>query len=198
METESKRYTPEMSNAELLTSTEPAFKWTAQRERAVQLVADDALTDKEIAAELGIGWQTLEAWKRRTEFAGRVADTVGTLRASVLRYEIGKKHRRIAKLQKLIDRIEALIEARADAAAHGFYGKHELAPGVETGLIVGKHVMSAKGDTRVQWQFDVALVKEYRAALEQAAHELGQLSEKLEITQETLIRRYVGVDVESV
>lgn len=187
-----------MTNAELLAATEPAFGWTEQRERAAQLLAEDQRTDQEIAEAVGVALPTLARWKTRSEFAGRVADNVGQLRASALRYEIAKKHRRIAKLQKLIDRIESLFEARADAADSGFYGEREIAPGVETGLIVGKHVMSAKGDTRVQWQFDAALVKEYRAALEQTARELGQLTEQIEIKQETLVRQYVGVNVEEV
>jgi hypothetical protein len=46
-----------------------AFRLTARRVKAAQLVAEDALTDIQIAAKVGISERQLERWKRQPAFA---------------------------------------------------------------------------------------------------------------------------------
>jgi uncharacterized protein YjcR len=48
------------------------FRWDARREEAADLVAGDWITDREIAAKVGIHVVTLERWKQRPEFRARV------------------------------------------------------------------------------------------------------------------------------
>lgn len=170
----------------------PPFQWNERRERAAFLLAEDELTDAEIAEAVGVCRDTLTSWKRRDEFRARMSEHVKTLETAIVHIGITRKRNRIARLQRMVDRLEALIEARAQDDEYD-------APGGETGLVTTRPVVSAKGD-RVEYEhkFDAALVREHRATLEMVAKELGQLSEKVEIAQETIVRRYVGVDVESV
>jgi transcriptional regulator with XRE-family HTH domain len=170
----------------------PAFQWTERRERAAFLLAEDELTDEQIAAECGVTRQTLATWKRRGEFRDRMSEHVKALESAIVHIGVTRKRNRIARLQRVVDRLEALIEARAADREYN-------APGQDTGLVVSKPIFSAKGDAlEYEHKFDAALVREYRATLEQVAKELGQLSEKIEIEQETIVRRYVGVDMEDV
>ena len=178
----------------ILRATSGAFEWTPQRERAAQLIAENELELVEIAAAVGVQRMTLYRWRNADEFAGRVADLQGQIAASALRQTIGKKHRRIQYLQELMERQRAAMDARAARAAADPDAPAEAA----TGLFESKTVMSASGKTKTDWKFDAQLVREYRQTLEQAARELGQISDKVEVSGETIIRRYVGVDVESV
>lgn len=172
-----------------------AWQWTEQRERAAALLAADELSDEKIAKELGIGRTTLHEWKQHPEFAERVRENVAAIRMDVLRVPIAKKHERVAMLERLRQKMDRVIAKRAER-----YAADPDAPAeAGTGLMVRKHVTSAPdGVVGFDWTADVALLKEYRATLEQAAKELGQLVDKQEISGDTLVRRYVGVDVDAV
>jgi len=45
-----------------------AFDWTKQREEAVALLADDKLSDEEIARRIGVGERTFARWKKEPAF----------------------------------------------------------------------------------------------------------------------------------
>lgn len=167
----------------------PAFKWSEPRERAAYLLAEDALTDTEIAREVGISRETLNQWKRRAEFQERMSEHIAKLGLALLDQGIARKRNRIARLQRIVDRIEHVIEARAASA--------EIDEEA-SGMVASKPIFSALGDLEREYKFDAALVREYRATLEQAAKELGQLTEKVEVAQETIVRRYIGVSIEDV
>lgn len=174
--------------------TPGGWKWNTERERAAQLVAENEMDFATIAAAIGVSRKTLHNWRNVDEFSGRVADLQGQIAASSLRQTIGKKHKRIAYLQELMERQRAAMDARAARASADPEAPAEAA----TGLFESRTIMSASGKTKTDWKFDAALVREYRQTLEQAARELGQISDKVEVSGETIIRRYVGVDVESV
>lgn len=156
----------------------PEFRWTEPRERAAFLLAEDELSDEEIAAEVGVHRATLATWKRRSEFRERMREHVKALEAEIVHIGITRKRNRLARLQRLLDRQER------------FMADHKLA--------VERPVFSQDGELAYETKYDAGLSREYRATLEQVAKELGQLSEKIQIEQETIIRRYVGVDMEDV
>jgi len=170
------------------------WTWTAARERAAVLFAENEMDVQSIAASVGVDRVTLHRWRQVDEFSGRVADLQGQIAASSLRQAIGKKHKRIAYLQDLADRQRAAMDARGRRAAADPDAPLEA----QTGLFESKTIMSASGKTKTDWKFDAPLVREYRQTLEQAARELGQISDKLEVSGETIVRRYVGVDVDAV
>lgn len=170
------------------------FGWNEKRERAAVMLAADEVSDALISEACGINEVTLNVWKKHPDFAERVRDETAAIRTGALRYAIAKKHKRIAKLNLLAERMEAAVDARAAEAT----ADQDAPPEARTGLFNRKTVMSASGKERRDYVFDATLVREYRATLEQAARELGQLVDRAEIQTETIIRRYVGVDVEQV
>ena len=187
--------TPQPDNTELDTDdvavgpNAPAFAWTDQRERAAFLTAEDALTDEQIAREVGISRSLLFKWRRRPEFAARVSAHLATLAEGVVTIGVARRRNRVMRLQMLIDRMDRVMDARA---------KNATIDEERSGLVVRKPHFSSEGDLEWEYKFDGGFVQQYRATMEQAAKELGQLNEKIEITTETMTRRYEGVNVEAV
>ncbi len=86
--------------------------------------------------------------------------------AALLEFGIAAKAERVRRLQNIIDRIEGVIEARAAAAIDA---GEDAVPGMETGLLVKE---PRKGG--FVYAVDTGAIREYRAALEQAAKECGE------------------------
>lgn len=184
-------------------SLDKPFEWNEARTKAAVLVAEDEITDEDIAAACGVSRTTLHEWKQIKTFQDRIAEHLAELDRAMMRYAISKRRKRIGKLQRAIDKVEVVIDERA-ALGNNARGAVDLdvlgalAPGSDSGLLVSKPIFSHNGDLAYEWKFDAALVREYRALMEQAAKELGQLQDRLEITGETLVRQYVGVNIEDV
>jgi hypothetical protein len=73
------------NGCEQMTPNDTVFRWDARREEAADLVAGDWLTDRAIAAKLGIHVATLERWKQRREFKARVDEHVSAYRERLMR-----------------------------------------------------------------------------------------------------------------
>ena len=71
--------------------TSPPWKWTKRRALAAVLVAEDELTDDEIAGRVGIKRLQLWRWKQRPEFSARVAEIANRIGALALRRAIGRR-----------------------------------------------------------------------------------------------------------
>lgn len=179
-------------------------KWTSKHERAVPLVAEDKLSDEEIAAELEITRQWLDKWKRDPQFQERVAAYREEVRAALVAKGIRDKENRLRDLQMLRDAHVGTIEARKrDERLRGV-------PGAEHGLIVAEpvivrvfeHAPVRLGDPTdpddeivviddrdylapakrsvmdYKYTSDTATAKELRETLKQAAIEMGEWNEK--------------------
>jgi hypothetical protein len=143
-----------------------------KQQRAAALCAEDELTDEEIAASVGISRTTLHR----------------------LKYEPLFLDKRVECLDMLHQKSLAVIQARADAMP-------DDAPGTNTGLMVRQVKQIGTGPNAVtieEFQIDAALMKEIRAIQEQAAAELGQKVDKVAVTGDVIVRRYVGVQPEDV
>ncbi len=174
------------------------WKWTKRREQAALLVAQDELTDEGIAAAVGVTRQALAKWKRRPEFAERVAATVEELRQAILARGIADKVERIRRLDDLAGRLQrVMVERAADPTMRDV-------PGGGTGLLVrqaklvkvyssdrepgagddeGETLYSAKRDVIVyEYPVDTGLTRELREAMKQAAVEKGEWAERHEHT----------------
>jgi hypothetical protein len=68
-----------------MTQNVPGFRWDGRRDEAAELVAGGWLTDRAIAAKLGIHVATLERWKQRPEFRVRVEGIVAAYRDELAR-----------------------------------------------------------------------------------------------------------------
>lgn len=171
------------------------FNWTAPREKAAVLVAEDEQTDKAIAAAVGITERTLERWKQHPTFTARVAEHVQALEAEMLKFSIAKRRKRVAALDDRWKRMQALIAARAEDLAEDIGGG-------DTGLLVHQVRAIGNGENQQiidQYAVDTGLLKELREHEKQAAQELGQWTEKTDVTSGgQAIKAYIGVDVEAV
>ena len=151
------------------------FRWSPLKERAAVLVAEDDLSDAAIADTLGINRRQLTRWRQHPEFAARVAEHVSALEAAMMRLAIAKKRRRVARLERDWQRMQDLIDARAEEMAD--------VTGGDTGLLVrqtkvvgtGKNVQIIE-----EYVFDRALIAELRDTEKQAAQELKQWSETVD------------------
>jgi hypothetical protein len=158
---------------------ETEFRWTGRRHEAAQLLADAELPDWEIAGQLGIGRATLSRWKAAPGFAARVKQIADELGAVALRYAIGRRARRVAWLD---DRHKEMLQIIAERAAAP---EMQGVPGGTTGLLCRtvKSIGSGPSAREVEeYEVDTALLKEMREHLKQAAVELGQWSEKADVT----------------
>jgi len=195
-------------------TTHAPFKWTGRSDRAAVLVAEDLRTDEEIAKEAGVTKRQLERWKQHPEFAARVDQVGEQLRAAVLAEGISRRENRVAALNDRWQRLQQVIEARAEDMPD--------VPGGSTGLLVRQVklvkvystttnpddvdepdeadvLISAKLSQEVaEYAVDTGLLKELREHERQAAQELGQWTEKSEHSGELLIREYIGVPLDQV
>jgi len=155
------------------TATSPLFAWTTQRRQAAFLVAEDRLTDAQIAAEIGGSRRQLARWKAHPLFAEQVATIIADQHAALRETGITEKQVRVADLDDLRRRLWHILEARATDPSM------QDMPGGATGLLV-RHTHMVAGQVAQEYRLDVALLREMRALLKQASMELGQWGQPLE------------------
>jgi hypothetical protein len=85
---------------------------TARRVKAAQLVAEDTLTDEQIAAKVGITKRQLERWKRQPAFAELVTTTAEAMAAEIRGKGLVELSNRVDALNKRWSRMHAVIEER--------------------------------------------------------------------------------------
>jgi len=169
------------------------FQWDERRNLAAQLVAEGQKTDDQIAEQCGVSRAAFAKWKVVPEFKARVEQIVAESAEALKGAGIRDKENRLNNLQRRIDKMHALIDARAAKMA-----ETKEIEGGETGLLVrdykGKMAFNDDGKLEMQavYKFDAALMRELREHEKQAAIELAQWTEKHEhkveaVTQITTI-----------
>lgn len=172
-----------------------AWKWTKVREKAAKLAADDTLTNDQIAAAVGISPQGYDKWIAQPEFKERVAAIVAAYADAIKDEGIANVKNRVAAQNDRWNRMARLIEARGDDPTMVDI------PGGDTGFLVrtaklvkvygsipssgdeAESLQSAKREVLLyEYVTDTALAAEMRATEKQAAQELGQWTEKQEVT----------------
>lgn len=184
------------------------FKWTPRRRQAVPLVADDLLTDAQIAAACGVTRQALVKWRAHPDFQAAVEELQAKARAGIERKHIAEKDRRVQAAVERHRKMERVIAERASSPLM------EGVPGGQTGLIVAKPMLVKVYESRpvsdlqledggdgvdfkpdvlddrdyldsvkrsvIEYEYavDTALLKEMRETEKQVAIELGEWSEK--------------------
>ena len=86
---------------------------TAKLERAALLLAEDRLTDKEIADSLGISRRQLARWKTRPAFMNRVAIVAKVLAKVALKRAITEQDRRVSAHEREIRAIQERLDSEA-------------------------------------------------------------------------------------
>lgn len=171
------------------------FRWTQQKTEAAQLLAEDELSDKEICEKIELPERTLNNWKKVSEFQARIAETVEAIRTAILNRGIADKAKRIGAYDRRWRKMHSVIEARGKDLASDVAGG-------ESGLLV-RTVKQIGGGENAQiieeYAVDTGLLRELRELEKQAAIEVGQWTEKKDITSKgEQVKAYVGIDVEKV
>lgn len=151
------------------------------QEQAVLLVAEDRITDEEIARICGISRRTLVRWKQEPPFKARVRQVNEDLAERVYATGLAQRAKVLAAMHDRWLRMHAVIEARACAYAEGGAGLDEWEkppPGANTGLLVRQIKMSPSGKTTVEYAVDVPFLKEIRELEKEAMTLTGQRVEK--------------------
>jgi flagellar biosynthesis component FlhA len=147
-----------------------------REERAARLLAEDKLSDDQIAEECGISLRCLAKWKKREEFQARIRAIVKAYAVRILATGIARKERRIQVLNDLHDKALEVIEERGKDPAMA------KVPGGRTGLLVrGFETVHTKEGTLVSaptYEADTGLMYEIRKTQQQVAQELGQWTEQ--------------------
>jgi hypothetical protein len=158
-----------------------AFTWNTVRELGAALVADDSLTDVEIAKQAGVHKATLERWKKAPEFQARVRDVRASLKSKALeialQYGIADVRQRIRSLDERWKKMQRVIAERAKDPVM------EKAAGGRTGLLVHRRRVIGQGDNSMmvdEYEVDTGLLRELREHSRQAAQEMGKWVSKHE------------------
>lgn len=157
-----------------MSQKESKFPWDELRSKAAQQVAEGQLTEHQIAEGLGLARATIERWKSHPGFQARVAEIVAETATALKKQGIRVKETRLAKLNRMVQRIESVILGRAEDMPE--------APGGKSGLLARDY--KGKDADQPVYRFDAPMVKEYRELLKQAAIEVGEWTEKREHTVE--------------
>jgi predicted DNA-binding protein (UPF0251 family) len=155
------------------------FKWTASRVEAAQLIAEDRLNDDGIAAKVGVHRATLVRWKAEPVFSARVAEIVASLEKAILQQGIARKARRVQAQNDRWKRMQQVIDERASAP------EMQTVAGGKAGLMVRilKSIGAGLAAHEVEeFAVDTALLKELRELEKLAALELGQLTNKHDVS----------------
>ena len=139
-------------------------------------MAEDALSDEQIAELMNMSRQGLAKWKTHPDFQARVSEIRVQIRAAVVARGIAERQNRVDALNDRWQRMRQVIEARAESGG--------TAPGAKTGLLVKtvKAIGTGKDQYEVEeWTVDTALLRELREHEKQAAQELGQWADRLTV-----------------
>ena len=162
------------------------FKWSAAKLEAAELLAELGITEQQVADKVGITRRQLVRWKQHPDFKAKVQECLKALDNAFLDRGIA---RRIDRARMLQDRQSLMLEVIAARAADP---RMQGIPGGKTGLLVIRDselgIEEAPDGTKkpvevpLRAAVDVALLREMREHEKQAAQELGQWTEKRELT----------------
>lgn len=183
-----------------LEATPLTYKWGKDSNEAAQLVAEGKLDHQEIAEK--VGWSRVKLWRHRQhpEFKERVGSIVTDTAAALKLKGIAERQYRIDALVSRQHLLERVIEARAAAApprvergewvedADGenkwkSFSPEDMppVPGWDTGIMVHQ-IKVGKDRAYDEYAIDTGMLAEMRAHEKQVAQEVGQWSEKKELT----------------
>ena len=169
-----------------MTATSPNFTEAAQsgrQERAALLVAEDMLTDEQIAAEVGVTKRSIEFWKKRPEFAARVTQHREEFKNRALTEGFADKRARIAALNAFAqDLSRDMAQPGDDLKPRGTYRLEKK--------------ISANGEVIEYEVFDKAKADTFRGYLDDIAAEMGERTAAQPAVFQSLVSVIVGVEVD--
>jgi hypothetical protein len=172
-----------MSNHPLATALSGNFAWNAQREAVAIHIAQGKLSWKKIGDEVGISHATIWSWYQHPDFKARVEEHKTAFAAEMRSRALATHEGRLDSLYNLRDRIMKILEERQDR----YDDKHEE-PGMGSGLLNESVTIQVSDDEtharvmRREYRYESSLVRDLTLIETQIAKELGQYSEKAELT----------------
>lgn len=179
-------------NSTMAKKTKRLKRNPAARADAARLLAEGQLTDRAVAAQVGVNRMTLQRWKKQPDFAAEVNERIDELQRDVFRRGIASRIRRINALNDRWERMHRIVEERASAP------EMQDVPGGKSGLLVRRLKSLGAGEnaqTVEEYEIDVGLLREMREHERQAAQELGQLVNKLAMTTPDGEEEYKGQEI---
>ena len=150
----------------------PAFKITSKHLEAARLYAD-GLSQAEVAKTLGITVGKAKDWYEQPLLKAEIDAFIESDRAAIRGKGITVKQNRLDAYNERWKLLNAIIKARSE------WDVVAGVPGGNTGLIV----RDFKGTANIEiFKIDVGLLKELRELEKQAAIEVGDWTEKKELT----------------
>ncbi len=143
--------------------------------RAAHLLAEDDLSDDEIATSIHCARWTLSRWKRKRPFQDKIDEIRRKLGSLLHRREIARQSRRLAVMDRRYRKLQQIIEERGAA------DEMQAIPGGTTGLLVKTRKAIGSGASIEfvdEYELDTGLLAEMRQLEKQAAIELGQIEER--------------------
>lgn len=152
---------------------------TPRHHQAARLLAEDLFTDADIAKQVGVRRRTILRWKKLANFQELVTQYRQELDEQILQQGVARRAARIRRYNDRLRRMDKVIEQRAEAP--------EMAgvPGGDTGLLVRTFKSVGVGENNQlisEYAVDVGLLREMRELEKQAAQDLGQWTEKADLT----------------
>lgn len=170
-----------------------------RREQAAVDMALGKLSQRKIAAALGITPDTLRRWLTAPEVNARVMHLRAEITQTMMQHGIANREMRLMTLQEMHEDYVQIARERADAAMSDPKAQH--IPGATTGRLTMEIKKIGYGDhaERIEeWKLDRSVHTSILEIEERMARETGQWSEKTESTSETVVRVFKGVDVDKV
>lgn len=166
-----------------------------------------------IGAAVRVTGRTLQRWHAHPEFAAEIARVKRDMAEAVKAEGIANRQNRIDAMNDRWHRMQRVIDERgADETMAAI-------PGGTTGLVLRKPafvkvfevhdpadlddddaLMTPTGNVRLVYEYavDTPLLKALLEHEKQAPQDLGEWTEKRDISGDVLIRQYVGIDVRQV
>jgi DNA-binding CsgD family transcriptional regulator len=146
---------------------------TVNQLRAAQLVAEDRLTNTEIAKKCKVARRTVDNWKKLAAFRAEVQRIQRAAEQQVVECAVSDKKRRVAQLNAdwlALDRIQKEQAAFLRAVEK----KHKIViAGASTGLVTERVTTAG-----TEYRLNTALLRARLAIQEEVARELGQRIDK--------------------
>ena len=159
----------------------PSIVISGRRLEAAELLAQDRLSVQEVADRVGVTYKTLQNWRWNPSFEAKVLELREQIQKELRARGIREKLYRIDSYANDFERTQMIVEGRALDMTD--------VPGGESGFLVRQSKIVGKLVVE-EYAFDAALMSERRALRKQIAQELGEWTERADISG-TIKREYV-------
>ena len=155
---------------------------TSPRMRAIEFLAIGFLSAEEVADKCEITRKTLYNWRQQPSFQESISSRRQELHAAIRTEGVAILENRVNRLNTDWKDLQA-VKARRGEKAQQYADEEgeEEYPGMTTGLIVRVET-PVKNGVKVEYMVDNGLLGELRAIEMQAAKELGQWTERQDVT----------------